>query len=132
MGLLAMFVVMVGTLLIGFFLRTLHHYDAPRDKSIHSRGRWGFFNRNNRRAERMPCDLKLELLDRTAYVTTGTGRLLNLSTTGACLKSRVTLSLGERVQGRVQSEANERIHISGYIVWIKPGSMGTFYGLQFR
>jgi hypothetical protein len=133
LGLLATFVTLVMSLLFGFYLRSsakmrgsLSHLDGASRKV-------GFFGRETRGVDRVPCDLPLELLDRSEYMKTGSGRLLNISTNGACFASKVILTLGERIQGRVWSPKEGKIKISGDIVWVRPGGdRGILYGIRFN
>lgn len=132
LGLLAMFVVLVSSLLIGFYLKADHKYERGLSGQTFGSGKLGFFQRDKRRADRVPCYLVFELRDKTEHGSTGSGRLLNLSTTGACLSSRVALSLGELIQGRVRSEEAEDVRISGRVVWARPTAGTTLYGIRFR
>ncbi len=131
LGLLVTFGVMVASLLLGFYFKARDKYGETHEKPMHATGKWRFFNRNHRSSDRMACDLRLELVDQTHLVKTGSARLLNLSTSGACMISRVTLSLGERIHGRIMSLDNERVKISGRVVWIRPGGAGAYYGIRF-
>ncbi len=132
LGLLATFMIFAVSLLVGVYLKTHDKFGEGNDKPIRSIGKWGFFSRNKRRSDRTICNLTLDLLDQTHLVKTGSARILNLSTSGACMVSRVTLSLGEQIQGRLISMENERVKISGRVVWIRPGGSGVFYGIHFR
>ena len=131
-GLLAVFLLLVAGLFFGFYMKASDKYADSRPDGSRSTSKLGFFNRDKRGISRVPCNMVLELRDRTDYVITGSGRMINLSNSGACFTSRTMLSLGERIQGRLKSESNEIIRISGEIVWIRPGGTGVLYGLQFR
>src|SRR5690242_1447064 len=55
---------------------------------------------NQRRERRVKCNLFIEIMDHEEHVS-AIGRLLNLSSTGACIASNVDLRRGESVLARL-------------------------------
>src|SRR5258708_229242 len=96
MGLLALSAALLAGSLYGMYVRT---ENISRD--ILRRPGLGFaMGAEKRRADRHPCNLLVELLDE-AERTAATGRLLNLSTSGACFASAKVLHTGDPIVARL-------------------------------
>jgi hypothetical protein len=78
----------------------------------------------------MPCNLLLEILQ--GGRVTGTGRLINLSPSGACFASNSPLRRGDFVLARLPALRNGINKISGEIVWHKTTPRSTLYGVRLN
>ena len=85
--------------------------------------------REKRREPRVKCNVYVEIMDRTENVA-GIGRLVNLSTTGACIASNSDLRQGEPVLARLPNLRAGANKISGLVIWARPTTGSTLYGIQ--
>ena len=85
----------------------------------------------HRRMPRTKCDMLLELLDE-AQRTAGTGRLLNISVTGACFISTSVLLKDDTVMARLPTMRSGINKISGRVVWLRSRLGNTLYGIRLN
>jgi hypothetical protein len=83
------------------------------------------------RMDRHPCNLLVELLDDAERIA-ATGRLLNLSTSGACFASAKVLHTGDPIVARLPALRKGANKISGHIVWSKITPNLTLYGIRLN
>jgi len=88
--------------------------------------------REQRKVERFKNDALLEIDCALEGYTTSFCRLVNLSSSGACFSSHSSFRPGERIQGRLHASKDERLKISGDIVWMKRQTRSILYGLRFE
>jgi hypothetical protein len=86
---------------------------------------------NKRRERRVKCNLFVEIMDHKEHVA-NIGRLINLSTTGACISSTADLRRGEPILARLPTLRNGANRISGRVVWARVTSSSTLYGIQLN
>jgi hypothetical protein len=87
--------------------------------------------RNRRRAERVLCHWMLETWD-AATSHRLRMRLVNLSSTGACLATTLPLRLGDSVCGQIVETPQGNIDVAGKVVWQKLTTGTTLYGIRFQ
>jgi hypothetical protein len=88
-------------------------------------------NDEKRREARVKCNLFIEFIDRSDHVS-GIGRLLNLSSRGACISSATYLKRGEPVLARLPTLRKGANKISGRVVWVRSTTANTLYGIQLN
>jgi hypothetical protein len=86
---------------------------------------------NKRREARVKCNLFIELIDRSDHVS-GIGRLLNLSSGGACITSATYLKRGDPILARLPTLRKGANKISGRVVWVRPSTANTLYGIRLN
>jgi hypothetical protein len=91
----------------------------------------GYAQDEKRRERRVKCNLFIEIMDHQEHVA-NIGRLLNLSSTGACITSNADLRRGEPVLARLPTLRNGANRISGRVVWARATSSSTLYGIQLN
>jgi len=85
----------------------------------------------NRHDARVTCNLFVELIDRSEQVS-GIGRLLNLSSRGACITSATYLRRGDSVFARLPTLRRGSNKISGRVIWARPTIDKTMYGIELN
>jgi PilZ domain-containing protein len=88
-------------------------------------------NDENRRETRVKCNLFIEFIDCSEQVA-GIGRLLNLSPGGACISSSTYLKRGDPILARMPTLRRNANKISGRVVWTRPTTDKTLYGIQLN
>jgi hypothetical protein len=87
---------------------------------------------NKRFSHRLPSSLILDLKDESGSSLLGTGRLQDLSLTGACFESSLLLNPNQQIKTLMHSQEKDiRVELKAQIVWIKPGASSYLYGAQF-
>ncbi len=84
-----------------------------------------------RRMPRTNCDMDLELMDEAEH-TAGSGRLLNISATGACFVSTSILLKDDTVMARLPSMRSGANKISGRVIWLRSRPGNTLYGIRLN
>jgi hypothetical protein len=124
-SLMAVSVMLLGGALYGMVMRT-------GDMSPELGTSWprvgGTGSAEKRRRSRTPCNLFVELLH--GGRVTGTGRLVNLSATGACFVSNTVLQSGDYILARLPGLRNGVNKISGHVVWHKTTEAKSVYGVR--
>jgi len=87
--------------------------------------------REQRRVKRIKSDAAFDLDVGKNGFTKGNATLLDISVWGACISSTVPLKEGQQIRGRVRSDTEGFLHISGHIVWLKQKENVTLYGIAF-
>ena len=86
---------------------------------------------NKRRERRVKCNLFIEIMDHEEHVA-AIGRLLNLSSAGACIASNADLRRGEPILARLPTLRKGANRISGHVVWTRTINNSTLYGIQLH
>ena len=85
---------------------------------------------DKRRVTRMSCNLFVELLQDEKVA--GTGRLVNLSASGACFVSNSVLQTGDFIMARLPGLRHGANKISGQIVWYRMTPTNSVYGIRLQ
>ena len=86
---------------------------------------------NKRRHLRSPCDLLIEIMDRDDRVA-ALGRVLNLSSAGACITSTADFRRGAPFLARLPMLRKNSNRISGQVVWARLTAGKFMYGIRLH
>jgi len=83
--------------------------------------------KNKRRTDRVKCDILVELLN--GPQVTATGRVLNMSTKGACFVSTLPLRVGDMIMLRLPAMRNNENNLLARVVWRRMSRVKILYGV---
>lgn len=89
-------------------------------------------SREKRRAPRARHDSVLEIFDASRRQIISIGRLINVSTVGACFASQHPLKKGTLIQARLRLLREGRLDVSARVVWVRRRANVTLYGVGFE
>ncbi len=88
--------------------------------------------KDSRRAPRARHDSVLELYDSSGKFIAGIGRLIDVSRSGACFASNLSLPEGEKFSARLRL-LGEAIHdCRARIIWARRKNNAILYGIEFE
>ena len=86
---------------------------------------------HSQRPQRTRHDSILEAYDGTGKTLAWAGKLIDISSGGACFTAARELNTGDTVKATVRIFGEGVKEISGRIVWTRKDARGTLYGLKF-
>ncbi len=88
-------------------------------------------DRHKLRPKRTSHDSVMEVYDATGKSVAWSGKLIDISSGGACFAADRELSAGDLILARVRIFGEGVKEIAGRIVWARKDKRGTLYGLKF-
>jgi hypothetical protein len=111
----------------GFYKKADHFSHDVRSGWVSSTPGTG---KDKRRAERVPCDLTIELLDKDRVIDIG--RVVNLSSSGACFAGNLLLKHGQYISVRLPAMRSGQSNMTACVIWRQITRMSTLYGIRLH
>ncbi len=87
---------------------------------------------DKRKAPRARHDSVLEICDDAGRVILSVGRLVDVSSSGACFSSTAEFPVGQKVAARLRLLKEGLLEIHGRVVWARKKANATLYGVAFE
>lgn len=89
-------------------------------------------SRENRRAPRSRHNSVLEIFDESGQLIAAIGRLVNVSSVGACFSSTHHFEKGQKLVARLRLLKEGRLNVTAKVVWIRRKTNSVLYGIEFE